>query len=286
MKDASLCAPLAKTTLELVTAKAIDCPSAIAVAAPGRPPLSYAALAQQVLTLVVTLQSFGVHKNSRVAVVLPNGPEMATVFLGTTACAVCAPLNPAYRAQELRFYLQDLRVTVVIVRAGEGGAICDVAKELGLSILEIEFNNKLPAGMFDIRTTPSGYPGPHQAMGVNDTALILHTSGTTAKPKIVPLTHGNLLASADNIARHLMLRPTDICLNVMPLFHIHGLVAALLSSISASASVVCTPGFDEQVFFDWIDMFQPTWYTAVPTVHQSVVSHGISYKSKAPAHRR
>ena len=105
-----------------------------------------------------------------------------------------------------------------------------------------------------------------------DVALVLHTSGTTARPKIVPLTHANLAVSAANIARSLALDPGDRCLNVMPLFHIHGLVAAVLASLSAGGSVVCAPGFDARPFFDWLDELEPTWYTAVPTMHQAVLA--------------
>ena len=105
-----------------------------------------------------------------------------------------------------------------------------------------------------------------------DVALVLHTSGTTARPKIVPLTHENLCRSAANVAGTLRLEADDRCLNVMPLFHIHGLVAALLGSLHAGSSVVCTPGYSGPHFFDWMERFDPTWYTAVPTMHQGILA--------------
>ncbi|MBE0594643.1 MAG: non-ribosomal peptide synthetase, partial [Gemmatimonadales bacterium] len=128
----------------------------------------------------------------------------------------------------------------------------------------------------------------HRASGTGTTdrvALILHTSGTTARPKIVPLSQANLAASARSIARHLALEPTDRGLNVMPLFHIHGLVGSMLASIAAGASIVCTPGFDDERFFEWVARFEPTWYTAVPTIHQAVLARGEAYRRLAPAHR-
>ena len=107
---------------------------------------------------------------------------------------------------------------------------------------------------------------------------MLFRSGTTARPKLVPLTQANLAASARHIAASLTLTAADRCLNVMPLFHVHGLIAALLSSLAAGGSVICTPGFLAPEFFPWIDAFSPTWYTAVPTIHQGVLA-------RAPEHR-
>src|SRR5207248_448116 len=84
------------------------------------------------------------------------------------------------------------------------------------------------------------------------------TGGATARPKLVPLTQSNLTASARNIAGTLALSPADICLQIMPLFHIHGLVAGILSSLSAGAQVCITPGFNALRFFHWLEEVHPT----------------------------
>src|SRR5262249_20241065 len=105
----------------------------------------------------------------------------------------------------------------------------------------------------------------------DDAALVLHTSGTTSRPKLVPLTQANLCTSAHNVCATLQLLPTDRCLNVMPLFHIHGLLASILASLAASASVICTPGWNQSEFRAWLEVLRPTWYTAVPTIHQAVL---------------
>ena len=105
----------------------------------------------------------------------------------------------------------------------------------------------------------------------DDIALVLHTSGTTSRPKIVPLPQINVTASAYHIGETLALTPEDVCLNIMPLFHIHGLIAATLSSLAAGAAVSCTPGFNAFRFFAWFDEVRPTWYTAVPTMHQAIL---------------
>ena len=121
-----------------------------------------------------------------------------------------------------------------------------------------------------------GQAGTASACGrlaqAEDVALLLHTSGTTSRPKLVPLTQQNLCVSAANIRTALQLTAADRCLNIMPLFHIHGLVGAVLSSLAAGGSVVCTPGFCAPQFFGWLDEFQPTWYTAVPTMHQGILA--------------
>jgi acyl-CoA synthetase (AMP-forming)/AMP-acid ligase II len=103
-------------------------------------------------------------------------------------------------------------------------------------------------------------------------ALVLHTSGTTSRPKIVPLTQRNVCASAVHVAESLSLTASDRCLNVMPLFHIHGLIAAVLASLAAGGTVVCAPGFNALKFFSWMDDARPSWYTAVPTMHQAILA--------------
>ncbi len=273
------------TLAAMLRERATKQPGALAILAPGRTRLSYAGLWQQVQHIAISLRRHGALPSLRVAVVLPNGPEMATAFLGVAACAVCAPLNPAYPESEFRFYLEDTRADVVILPRGERGAAHSVARELGLAVLELETDASLAAGCFRLGSSAQGGAQAGSDAAACDTALILHTSGTTARPKIVPLSHANLIASAHNIATHLALQPADRCLNVMPLFHIHGLVGALLATIAGGGSIVCTPGFDERACFDWIAQFDPSWYTAVPTIHQALTAHGERYRQVAPHHR-
>jgi acyl-CoA synthetase (AMP-forming)/AMP-acid ligase II/aryl carrier-like protein len=273
------------TLSALLHEQATKQPDAPAILALGRSPLTYAALWEQAQHIAATLRSRSTTASLRVALVLPNGPEMATAFLGVASCAVCVPLNPAYQAAELRFYLEDARAHIVIVSKRERGPVRSVAIEMGLTVIEIETDASLPAGQFRIGPNSPDVVPTRTHRAPHDTALILHTSGTTARPKIVPLSHRNLVASAGSIAEHLALRPSDRCLNVMPLFHIHGLVGALMATLAGGASIVCAPAFDDRSFFDWIALFEPTWYTAVPTIHQSVVAHGARYRQAAPNHQ-
>jgi acyl-CoA synthetase (AMP-forming)/AMP-acid ligase II/acetyltransferase-like isoleucine patch superfamily enzyme/acyl carrier protein len=252
--------------------------SAIAVASPGRQPLSYRRLVLQVEDTVRVLSSAGLGPNDRVAVVAPNGPEMAVAFLAVAAGATCAPLNPGYTQDEFEFYISDLNARALIVASGMESPAKVVARRRQLPIFELVPAANSEAGLFTLQSdAPSPAHGPIFARS-SDTALVLHTSGTTSRPKIVPLTHANLCRSAFNTATTLSLTPQDRCLNVMPLFHIHGLIGAVLSSLSVGASIVCTRGFEPDAFFEWLDVFQPTWYTAAPTIHQAVLAGAAANK--------
>jgi len=260
----------AHTILELLAAGADD---ATAISAPGRTPLTYGALRTFLGDTLDVLRSMGAGRNDRVAIVQPNGPEMAVSFLAAAAGCAAAPLNPAYRADEFEFYLTDLDARLLIVEAEKASPAIEVAHRLGVPVAQLAPNQAGPAGSFTL-TTGNGRRSPAAAgpAGPEDIALVLHTSGTTSRPKIVPLSQHNVCASARNVRTTLELGPADRGLNVMPLFHIHGLIAGLLAPLSAGGEVFCTPGFDALHFFRWMEEAHPTWYTAVPTMHQTIVA--------------
>jgi acyl-CoA synthetase (AMP-forming)/AMP-acid ligase II len=245
-------------------------PKAPAILAPGQTAVAFAGLHDTVLRLAGQLRSLGISKADRVAIVLPNGPEMAITFLATASCATAAPLNPKYREEEFRFYLEDLGAKAVITRPGEA-LEAHAATPRGTKLLSLE---GLSNGL-DLKYSGGTQVESSQA---DDLALVLHTSGTTSRPKIVPLKQRNLIASARNIGTSLALNEFDRCLNVMPLFHIHGLVAGLLAPLVAGGATACTPSFDGFSFFDWLDEIQPTWYTAVPTMHQMILARAERYR--------
>ena len=256
---------------DLLFLQAQRCPDSVALAAPGRRPLSYARLAEHLEKVVGSLNSMGIGRNDRVAIVLPNGPEMATAFLSVTSGATCAPLNPAYGAREFDFYLSDLNAKALLTLSGMDSPASSVARNHGIPIIELVPNFEAEAGLFALTGEKGASPAAGGYAQPGDAALVLHTSGTTSRPKIVPLTHKNLCTSGHNIRNAYEITRTDRCLNVMPLFHIHGLVAAILSTLMSGASVICTSGFDDAAFFGWLDTFHPTWYTAVPTMHQAIL---------------
>jgi acyl-CoA synthetase (AMP-forming)/AMP-acid ligase II/thioesterase domain-containing protein/aryl carrier-like protein len=268
---------------EMIAYWAERTPGTPALLAPGRVSLTYGRLQERVSGIAGALRSKGVRREDRVAIILPNGPEMATAFLAAVSAAVCAPLNPGYTPSELEFYLTDLRARAVVVSTEQSQAIA-VATRLAIPILQLSPNLHGEAGACILEAGVEAGAGDSELSRPEDVALVLHTSGTTARPKIVPLTHRNLCASAGNIRHVLRISETDRCLNVMPLFHIHGLVGALLSSLSAGASVACPPGFSAADFFSWMSELRPTWYTAVPTMHQAILARAEMHRSDIARH--
>jgi len=264
------------TLYHLLQAQAELAPEATAISAPGRLVLSYERLLQQVKETICQLNDLGVGRGDRVALVLPNGPEMATAFLSIACAATSAPLNPTYRAPEYDFYLSDLEAKALVILAGLESPAIEVAQKHHISIIQLRPLAAEAAGLFTLSGQAQSLTAEAGPSQTEDVALVLHTSGTTSRPKVVPLTHRNLCTSAYNIGRTLQLTPQDRCLNVMPLFHIHGLMAATLASLAAGASVICTPGFYAPKFFNWLADHQPTWYTAVPTMHQAILARTTS----------
>ncbi|MEX1181230.1 MAG: acyl--CoA ligase [Cucumibacter sp.] len=256
-------------TLAGIAAGADDAP---AIGAPGRVPLTHAELRALVKATVGRLGELGIGTDDRVAMVLPNGPEMAAAFVAVGAAAATAPLNPGYRAEELEFYLSDIGAQALLVAPDDDGPAVQIAARLGIAVLRLVADASGPAGGFSIAGAALGAPVERTSPTPAHTALLLHTSGTTSRPKLVPLSHANLIASAGHIGAALALTADDRCLNIMPLFHIHGLVAAVLSSLKAGGSVYCTPGFNALSFFGWLKEMRPSWYSAVPTMHQAILA--------------
>ena len=257
------------TIPDLLNAGRDDAP---AIGAPGRAPLTYAGLRRLIADTAVALNGAGIGRADRVAIVLANGPEAATAFLAASAAAATAPLNPSYSEDEFAFYLDDLGARALIIEAGSESAAVAVARRRGIIVVGLVSEADGPAGSFALECDAAPSPAPVRPPVPEDTALVLHTSGTTSRPKMVPLSHANVAASARNIARSLALTDADHCLNVMPLFHIHGLVAALSASLSAGGQVTCCPGFNALCVFAWLQEADPTWYTAVPTMHQAILA--------------
>ncbi|MYE65060.1 MAG: AMP-binding protein [Acidimicrobiaceae bacterium] len=258
-----------------------------AIVTPDGAVLAHGGLRAEVDRLAGRLRALGLQADDRIAIVVPNGPEMAIAFLAA-ACAGCAaPLNPKYRTEELRFYLDDLGARALITRPDESGSDArDAARSADAGVLPVALTGSASggSGLIDlIASSPAPEPSASNGPSPDDVALVLHTSGTTSRPKIVPLRQRNLARSACGIAESLALTAADRSLQVMPLFHIHGLLAGLLAPLSAGGSVACTEGFDAFRFFAQLSELRPTYFTAVPTMHQMVIARSSRHRDAARA---
>jgi oxalate---CoA ligase len=252
----------------LLAVRAAHQGDAPAVLAPGRAPLTYAGLDAVVRAHRITLREWGVGRRDRVAIVLPDGYDTAVWAIATAANAVCVSLNPLLREPELLGLFERIRPCAVVVRSGDSAAR-RVAQGLGIGVLAVGAE----AGRLDVvmPVPPPGGPVGDEQATEDDIGLVLATSGTTGRPKLVPLTHRNILAAAGATVRTHGLTKADRRLNFMPLYHVQGLVGSLTSALVAGASIVCTDGFQATKVPDWVRRWGATWYSATPTMHREIL---------------
>jgi acyl-CoA synthetase (AMP-forming)/AMP-acid ligase II len=240
-----------------------------AIAVEGGHTVTYGGLRDQVDRLARELSGFGLGRGDRIAIALPNGIEMIASFFAAAVAATAAPLNPAYKQEEFRFYLEDTRARALILPP-TGLDEARYAAGPGTLIIEAdadpEGNIRFSAG------DKAGPPRPLEPPEPGDIALMLHTSGTTSRPKRVPLAHSNLMVSSRNVAAWYGLGPEDVSLCVMPLFHVHGLVASTFATLFTGGTVVVVPKFNPLTFWGTVRDHKATWYSAVPTIHQVLVA--------------
>src|SRR5919198_3444362 len=238
-----------------------------AIAVPGTDiRVSYGSLRTQVEALADALAAAGVSRGDRVGIALPNGLPAVICFLAASVVGTAAPLNPAYTEEEFRFYLDDTGARVLIVPP-EGAEAARRAAADRIQILTVDAD---PAGI--VRLSAASGRQSLSAPSNNDVALVLHTSGSTGRPKRVPLTHANLSISARNIARWYNLGPDDVSMCVMPLFHVHGLVASTLATFATGGTLVVPPRFNPLSFWRIARDHGVTWFSAVPTLHQLLLA--------------
>lgn len=241
-----------------------------ALVAGDRPTWSYGQLKQQIVDLAAQLNQLGIGRGDRIAIAMPNGPEMVVTFLAAAMCGTAAPLNPKYSTAEFAFYYEDLNARALIV-LDEGVAAAKAALTDKMLLIQATLQ---PEGLsFSLQGGNTRVARPTELAQPEDIAMILHTSGTTSRPKRVPIKHRNLAASANNIIGTYNLTAEDRALCVMPLFHVHGLVASMLSTLSSGGTVIVpVGGFNALEFWKLLADFEPTWYSAVPTMHQLLLS--------------
>ena len=237
--------------------------------------LSYESLRRQVAQAADAFASAGIQRGDRVAMALANGPAVIVSFLAASVAGTAAPLNPAYRYEEFCFYLDDTnaRLLVLPAEAPADDAARRAAVERNIPILTAETD-----ATGEVRISGGSISRSASTPGSEDVALILHTSGSTGRPKRVPLKHINLALSARNIVNTYQLSPDDVSLCLMPLFHVHGLVASTLSTLLSGGTVAVPARFNPLSFWRTARESGATWYSAVPTIHQLILGRSASGK--------
>jgi len=227
--------------------------------------LSYGELRRQVQDLAGALSAAGIRPGDRVGMALPNSLSTVVAFLAASMAGTAAPLNPGYKEDEFRFFLDDTNAKVLLLPP-EG---VDEARAAAgqVPILTVDTD---ATGVVSLRGISERAPvAPPR---IDDVALILHTSGSTGRPKRVPLSHANLTISAQNVARSYALTSEDVSLCVMPLFHVHGLVASTLATLATGGAVVVPTKFSPLSFWRVAQESGATWYSAGPTIHQLLLA--------------
>ena len=244
-------------------------PANIAIISPDGPVLTYGSLKCQVESLANQLNSFGIGRGDRVAIVLPNGVENIVSFLAVTASgATAAPLNPAYTTEEFGFCLEDAGAKAIITSIAASDAINEAIPD---SMIDLNIDVNLEGKIRFTSDSTARVPREREKINIDDVALVLHTSGTTSRPKLVPLSHRNLVVGAQNVSETYNLTSEDVSLCVMPLFHIHGSVASTMATLYSGGVVVLPSKFNALDFWSTVEAHHVTWYTAVPTIHQTLL---------------
>jgi acyl-CoA synthetase (AMP-forming)/AMP-acid ligase II len=266
------------------TSRASDEPLSALLAAgePARPAfvvpdggqvLTYARVAAGIEALAQRLAGAGVRRGDRVALTLPNGPDFVLLLVAITALgAAAAPLNPAYTQAEFDFFLTDIAPRLFLIPASRPAAAADAAAGTQTPVLTVgAAADGGPPELLDAAGAAVRPRRSFEAGGPDDVAVVLHTSGTTSRPKQVPLRQRNLMASVRTIAAHYRLGPADVSFCVMPLFHIHGLVASAFAALSTGGTVIAPRRFTAHRFWPQAREHGATWLSAGPTLHRMIL---------------
>jgi len=228
--------------------------------------ISYSHLRDQVMAMADALANLGICPGDRIASVFPNGLPAIVSFLAASIAGTAAPLNPAYIENDFRFYLEDTSAKILLCPPDDADDARKAAEgKLPTYTVEMDASG-------DVRIAGQGQTLRSAAPSPDGIALVLHTSGSTGRPKRVPIRHRQISASARNIANHYALSANDVTMCLMPLFHVHGLVASTISTLLTGGTIV-TPGkFNPRSFWQTVREYRVSWYSAVPTIHHMLLS--------------
>ncbi|TPX06907.1 uncharacterized protein E0L32_002403 [Thyridium curvatum] len=267
-------------TLQTAIRGATDATAVIVPSKPQALTVTYLDLIRETAAFQAKLAAIGITKGSPVSIATVNSYEFIVSFLAASwQRGIAAPLNPAYKQDEFEFYIEDVKSAIVLVPRGAfqaGSPAVKAAKKFNAAVAECYWDEKTRSVALDVKELGQLQGLPAQPVAQpqpDDIALVLHTSGTTSRPKVVPLTHRNLTRTMKNIQQTYQLTAKDRTMLVMPLFHVHGLLCALLAPLYSGGSMVVPTKFSASDFWQDFNAHKANWYTAVPTIHQILLKN-------------
>jgi long-chain acyl-CoA synthetase len=250
-----------------LTDSATKYPDAAALRCQGRT-TTYAQLADLVYRFGEFLVHQGIKPGDRVGVMLPNRPEFVVLLYSVLhEGAVVVPLNPLQSASEVEVFLSNTGAKMLFFAPECAAAATAGALAAGVHALAIDSE-----ALAHHAAGVAGFTRP-LPRAADDTAVILHTSGTTGLPKGAQFTHGNLSDNQAVIARSLLnLEPDDVVMGCLPLFHVFGMTCGLLAAASAGATLALLPRFDPTEALRMIAAERVTIFEGVPTMYIAMLA--------------
>jgi oxalate---CoA ligase len=241
-----------------------------AIECPGYRPLTYRDLRQQILSVVRTLNSLGFHRNDRIAVIIPAGPEAAVAIIAVMAGFTVIALNPQSREGEFTAVFSRLGIKAIIVQKDQQTPAPAAARSQNIPVIElVPLSDR--AGIFDLQPAGSPAAGTPDFATSSDIAYIIMTSGTTASAKIVLVSQKQSALSKQRACRASGITAADRALHIIPYYHGMGVGAPLLTPLIAGGTVICTREFIPPDFPDLLRTYRPTYYTAGPALHAGIL---------------
>lgn len=238
---------------------------------------TYEDLETHIRALQKALAELGIKYESAVSISLGNTYELVVAFLATTRQrAIAAPLHPGYKQDEFEFYVDDMSSSLVLIAKGkfkDDEPAVAAARKHEAAIAEVYWDADKQQVVLDVKEEGKLKEINDQEVleaQEDDVALVLHTSGTTGRPKAVPLTHLNLITNIDNICTTYRLQPHDRTMLIMPLFHVHGLLASFLSPLRSGGCAIIPARLTPEFWSQFKDN-KATWYSATPTMHRMIL---------------
>jgi acyl-CoA synthetase (AMP-forming)/AMP-acid ligase II/thioesterase domain-containing protein/acyl carrier protein len=253
----------------IIREHALARPDHPAIVSDGRTPLGYAALQRQIDAIGRQLRAGGLSPVARIAVVLPDGPEAAVAVLAIACHAAVAPIGSGASVEDVHHLVDHARLDAVLLMPAAPARLRSAFESRGTMIIAGTTHGDATIGL-SLRVASDAKPATGEPKA-DDIALVLRTSGTTGRRKLVPVTHANLIAEAEKFVDWFKLGPDDRCLNMLPLQYAHGLRETLFPPILTGGGIARPQDPMRLDIARWFGALAPTWYSTFPIFHQAIL---------------